>query len=152
MAYWDRDLGELLRADQLGLKPQEAPSGTLQGAWIDRLAVRPSDGTKNVYDGAYITALTGAATGANPSVTFSVQDADDASGSNAAAYTPPNSSTAAALTMSGQTGSNSARGLAVDLSAARRYVNVKAVVAIDSGTLGVAAGVALGGAKYSPAL
>jgi len=151
MSFFTRDLDSILRGDIVGIKPQLAPSGTISGSYIDRLSKRASDGSAELYDSMFITAMTGATTGGAPGVVFSVNDADDASGTNALAYTPPNASAAAAVTLSGQTGSNSAKGLGVDLSGARRYVNIQAVVT-ESGsfTVGIAAGVALGGAKQNP--
>lgn len=151
MAFFDRDLASILRGDILGIGPKLSGSGDTNSSWIDRLSARASDGSAELYDSMFVTAMTGAVSNAACSVTYAVQDADDASGTNALAYTPPGASAAAAVTLSGKTGSNSSKGLGVDLSAARRYINIKATVtAAGSDTVGIAAGVALGGAKQRP--
>ncbi len=150
MSFFGRDLNSILRGDIIGIKPQLAPSGTIQGPFFDRCAPN-SDGTPNVRDAMLVIGMTGAVSSGACSVTYAVQDADDGSGSGVAAYTPPNASAAAAVTLSGPMGSNSAKSLGVDLSGARRYVNITATVsASGADTVGVAAGIALGGARQNP--
>src|SRR5579859_6819957 len=113
MAFFDRDLGSILRGDQVGISPQEAVSGTVNGTGIDRRVKRGSDGAAELYDSMYVVGQTGTfvsgGTGTSPSVTYNIQDSAD--NSTFANYTPPNAQGSASFTLSGQSGSASSSGL-----------------------------------------
>ena len=126
--------------------PQAAAAGTINGASIDRVA-------HGLAGSAVIHQVTGAETGTptTVSVQTNVQHAPD--NSTWTNYIPPGASTVAET--AAVTAINTDASVAVDLSAAQRYVRVQTVVAFTGGTsptIEVAADIVLAGERVLPAV
>lgn len=126
--------------DKLGIAPVSSQAATVNGVAVDRSGFRSCK----------VHGLTGAATGTPTtiSVAYKVQHSDT-SGGTYADYVPTNGGSTFSITAASTGGS-----VDVDLSQAKKFVRVVAVVSFTGGTTPavlLSAGVLLGGAEFLPA-
>ena len=134
-----RNIGAFLRP-AIGILPQDASAGTINGAAIDRMS---PGGTDESFESCVLHAVAGAETGTPTSKTVDAKLQESADGSSGWADI-----TDAAVTTI--TADDTQETVDVDLSGALRYIRVVEVVAFVGGTtptVPVASSVILGGDK-----